>query len=90
MYLKKLEIVNFRNIDKICLELNKNVSVDEINKAFIDCQNETLGVTYDPVVSSDIIGLSLGSLVDAQLTNVIDVDGKQIVKVIVFHLHQLH
>ena len=27
MYLKKLEIVNFRNIDKICLELNKNVNI---------------------------------------------------------------
>ena len=81
--------VSTGSVIDLSLELNKNVSVDEINKAFIDCQNETLGVTYDPVVSSDIIGLSLGSLVDAQLTNVIDVDGKQIVKVIAWYDNEM-
>ena len=81
--------VSTGSVIDLSLELNKNVSVDEINKAFIDYQNETLGVTYDPVVSSDIIGLSLGSLVDAQLTNVIDVDGKQIVKVIAWYDNEM-
>ncbi len=81
--------VSTGSVIDLSLELNKNVSVDEINKAFIDCQNETLGVTYDPVVSSDIIGSSLGSLVDAQLTNVIDVDGKQIVKVIAWYDNEM-
>ena len=81
--------VSTGSVIDLSLELNKNVSVDEINRAFIDCQNETLGVTYDPVVSSDIIGSSLGSLVDAQLTNVIDVDGKQIVKVIAWYDNEM-
>ena len=27
MYLKNIEIVNFRNIDKICLDFNKNVNI---------------------------------------------------------------
>ena len=27
MYLKSVEITNFRNIDKICLDFNKNVNI---------------------------------------------------------------
>ena len=43
--------------------------------------NESYGYTEDPIVSSDIVGMSYGSLFDATQTKVLDVDGKQLVKV---------
>ena len=48
----------------------RNTSIDEINKIFSDNQNDTLKITYDPVVSSDIIGKGIGALVDGLLTSV--------------------
>ena len=65
----------------LVLELDRNVSVEEINDILISTQNETLKVTFDPIVSSDIIGKKCGSLVDASLTKVLDVDGHQLVKI---------
>ena len=73
----------------LTLELNRNTSVEEINKLFIDNQNETIKFTMDPIVSSDIIGSSLGSLVDGQLTKVIDVDGKQLVKIVAWYDNEM-
>lgn len=65
----------------LVLELKKNITVEEVNNALINAQNETLKVTFDPVVSSDIIGKKCGSLVDASLTKVLESDGKQLVKI---------
>lgn len=65
----------------LVLELKTNVTEEELNKILIDHQNESLKVTYDPVVSSDIIGKKCGSLVDASLTKVLDVNGKQLIKI---------
>ena len=73
----------------LTLELNRNTSVEEINKLFIDNQNETIKFTMDPIVSSDIIGSSLGSLVDGQLTKVIDVDGHQLVKIVAWYDNEM-
>ncbi len=44
-------------------------SIDEVNKIFEVNQNETLKITYDPIVSSDIIGKTYGALVDGLLTS---------------------
>ncbi len=65
----------------LVLELKRNVTIEEINTALISAQNETLKVTFDPIVSSDIIGKKCGSLVDASLTKVVESDGKQLVKI---------
>ena len=73
----------------LTLELNKNVTVDEINKAFSDNQNDTINITFDPIVSSDIIGSRLGSMVDGLLTNVLEVDGKQLVKVVAWYDNEM-
>ena len=73
----------------LTLELKRNTSAEEINKLFIDNQNETIKFTMDPIVSSDIIGSSLGSLVDGQLTKVIDVDGKQLVKIVAWYDNEM-
>lgn len=69
----------------LVLELSKNVTVEEINKCFEKNQNETIKITYDPIVSSDVIGSSYGAIVDGLLTNILEVDGKQIVKVVAWY-----
>lgn len=73
----------------LVLELNKNTTAEEINKAFEINQNETIKITMDPVVSSDIIGEKLGALVDGLSTNVLEVNGKQLVKVIAWYDNEM-
>ena len=73
----------------LTLELEKNVTVEEINNAFIQNKNETLGYTVDPIVSSDIIGSTLGGLVDGLLTSVLEVDGRQLVKVVAWYDNEM-
>jgi glyceraldehyde 3-phosphate dehydrogenase len=67
------------------LELGQNTNKEAINQLFTSQQSDTLIVTNDPVVSSDVIGKKCGSLVDLLSTNVITVDGKQLVKVIAWY-----
>ena len=73
----------------LTLELDRNVTKDEINKLLKDNQNETLKYTEDPIVSSDTIGMTCGSLVDGLLTNVIEVDGKQLVKIVAWYDNEM-
>ncbi|MDD2518732.1 MAG: type I glyceraldehyde-3-phosphate dehydrogenase [Bacilli bacterium] len=77
------------SIVDLSVQLDKKVTVEEINKMFMDNQNETIAITMDPVVSSDIIGSHLGALVDGQLTNVLDVDGQQMVKVMAWYDNEM-
>ena len=44
-----------------------------------------LKVTTDPIVSSDVIGTNFGAVVDLALTKVLDVNGKQMVKVVAWY-----
>ncbi len=69
----------------LTIELAKNVTEEELNEAFKNNQNETLKYTTDPIVSSDIIGVPVGSLVDGLSTKVMEVDGKQLVKVLAWY-----
>lgn len=48
----------------------RKTSIDEINHLFEENTTETLKITYDPIVSSDIIGKTYGALVDGMLTSV--------------------
>ena len=73
----------------LALELNRNTSVEEINNLFKNNANETVDITMDPIVSSDIIGSHLGGLVDGQLTKVIEVDGHQLVKIIAWYDNEM-
>lgn len=73
----------------LTVELAKNVTVEQINETFINSQNETLGYTTDPIVSSDIIGSYYGGLVDGLLTSVLEVDNKQLVKVIAWYDNEM-
>ena len=73
----------------LVLELKTNTTVEEINNALKAAQNETLQYTDDPIVSSDVIGRRCGSLVDGLSTSVLDVDGKQLVKVVSWYDNEM-
>lgn len=73
----------------LTLELGKNVTVEEINNAFKQNVNETLKFTMDPVVSSDIIGSHCGALVDGLCTNILEVEGKQLVKIVAWYDNEM-
>ena len=66
----------------VVLELKKDATIESINETFKNNQSDALKFTMDPVVSSDIIGKRIGGLVDGLLTNVVEVDGKKLFKVV--------
>ena len=73
----------------LVLELKSNVGVSVINDTFKKNVNETLHYTDDPIVSSDIISSDCGATVDGSLTDVLDVDGKQLVKVVAWYDNEM-
>lgn len=73
----------------LTLELSKNVTKEELNDLFKNNQSETIKYTEDPIVSSDVIGMTCGSLVDGLSTNVMDVDGKQLVKIVSWYDNEM-
>ena len=73
----------------LTLELKKNVTAEEINEAFKRGQNETIKFTMDQIVSSDVIGLNCGAVVDGLSTNVLEVEGKQLVKVVAWYDNEM-
>ena len=68
------------------VELGRNATVEEINDAFIKASEGAmegiLGVTAEPLVSSDFIGTQYSSVVDSGLTMII---GDNLVKVIAWY-----
>lgn len=73
----------------LTLELERNVTKGEINEVLKNNVNETLHFTMDPIVSSDIIGTTCGATVDGLLTDVLEVDDKQLVKVVAWYDNEL-
>lgn len=73
----------------LSLNLKKRVTSELVNKAFMDNVNETLNVTNDPIVSSDVIGTTCGAIVDLALTKVIDDEDNQMVKVIAWYDNEM-
>ena len=73
----------------LSLQLSKNVTVEEINQILKENSNETMGFTLDPIVSSDVIGTHYGALVDGLLTDVLEVDGSQLVKVVAWYDNEM-
>ncbi len=73
----------------LTLELNKNTTIQEINKVFKENQNETIIYTEDPIVSSDIISSTYGAVVDGLLTNIVEYNSKQLVKVVAWYDNEM-
>ena len=73
----------------LTLELEQRVTKDEINNLFKNNVSEVLEYTIDPIVSSDIIGSHCGALVDGLLTEVLEVEEKQLVKIIAWYDNEM-
>lgn len=73
----------------LVLELANNTTVEEINETLKSATNETLQYTDDPIVSSDVIDRRCGSLVDGLSTSILEVDGKQLVKVVSWYDNEM-
>lgn len=77
------------SITELVCVLDKNTTVEEINAAMKAASNESFGYTEEELVSSDIIGISYGSLFDATLTKVMDVAGRQLVKTVSWYDNEM-
>lgn len=73
----------------LVLKLKKEVIKEEINEVLKNNQNETLGYTTDPIVSSDVIGMSYGSLVDGLLTSVNKTEDGELIKIIAWYDNEM-
>lgn len=73
----------------VTLKLKKKTTKEEINQVLYNNQSDALKITMAPIVSSDVIGKRLGALVDGQLTNVIEADGNQLVKIVAWYDNEL-
>lgn len=73
----------------LVVELSRKVTKEEINQTFKNNINETLHYTEDPIVSSDIISSTCGATIDSNLTNVLEVDGKQLVHIVAWYDNEM-
>lgn len=69
------------SITELVAVVEKPATVESVNAAMKAAANESYGYTEEELVSTDIIGMSFGSLFDATQTKVISVGGVTIVKV---------
>jgi glyceraldehyde 3-phosphate dehydrogenase len=73
----------------LVVELEKDTNVAEINAAMEKAANETLGYTIDPIVSSDVIGSSFGSVFESLSTQSVEVEGKKLFKMIAWYDNEM-
>jgi glyceraldehyde 3-phosphate dehydrogenase len=69
----------------ITVELEKNATKESINNIFKSNQTKSLRYTEDPIVSSDVIGEQSGALVDGLLTNVMESNETELVKIVAWY-----
>ena len=77
------------SITELVSVLEKETTVEEINAAMKAASNESFGYTEEELVSSDVIGISYGSLFDATQTKVLNVGGKQLVKTVAWYDNEM-
>lgn len=73
----------------LTLELKKSVCVDKVNDLFRKNQSSVLKYTEDPIVSSDIISSTYGAVVDGLLTEVVNGDKSQLLKVVAWYDNEM-
>ncbi|MFA7725651.1 MAG: type I glyceraldehyde-3-phosphate dehydrogenase, partial [Candidatus Izemoplasmatales bacterium] len=73
----------------LVVELKTPVTKEMVNSAVKTAQSDTVGYTEDPIVSSDVIGITQGTMFDSLMTTVLEVDGKQLVKVVSWYDNEM-
>src|SRR5688572_9853275 len=69
--------------------LEKKATVEEVNAAMKAASNESFGYNEDEIVSSDVIGISFGSLFDATQTKVQNVGDTQLVRTVSWYDNEM-
>lgn len=77
------------SLTELTTVLNKSVTLEEVNAAMKAAANESFGYNEDEIVSTDIIGITYGSLFDATQTKVVTVGDKQLVKTISWYDNEM-
>ena len=70
------------SVTELVAVVNKQVTAEEVNAAMKAAANPSFGYTEEQLVSSDIIGITYGSLFDATQTKVTPLGDKTLVKVV--------
>ena len=70
------------SITELVAVVNGKITKDDVNAAMKAAANDSFGYTEEELVSSDIIGITYGSLFDATQTKVTDLGDKTLVKVV--------
>ena len=69
--------------------LETTATVEEINATMKAASNESFGYNEDEIVSSDVIGITFGSLFDATQTKVQTIGDKQLVKTVSWYDNEM-
>ena len=77
------------SVTELVTVLGKNTTVEEVNAAMKAAANESFGYTEDEIVSTDVIGISYGSLYDGTQTKVMTVGDKQLVKTVSWYDNEM-
>lgn len=77
------------SLTELITVLDKKVTVDEVHAVMKAAANESYGYTEDPIVSSDIVGMTFGSLYDATQTKVMTVGDHQLVKTVAWYDNEM-
>ncbi len=74
------------SVTELVAVVNKTIKKEDINTAMKAASSDSFGYTEEQLVSSDIIGITYGSLFDATQTKVTSLpDGKSLVKVVAWY-----
>ena len=73
----------------LTLHLEKSVTKELINDTLRNNESVCLKTTKDPIVSSDVIGMKVASLVDESLTQVIKTEDQELVKIVSWYDNEM-
>lgn len=73
----------------LVVELQKDTTPAEINAAMKNAASQSMEYCEDPIVSSDIIGSSYGSIFDSTLTSMMEVNEKKLFKVVMWYDNEM-
>ncbi len=77
------------SLTELTCVLGKKVTAEDVNTAMKAAANESYGYTEDEIVSSDVIGITYGSLFDATQTKVITMGETQLVRTVSWYDNEM-